>query len=357
MNRKSGHWRADLRRRVRADTGGDSHTCSGRSTRRDLIIALAAVALGAPLAAFAQQKGKVWRIGFLHAVSRPSDGLPPTALRQGLAGLGYVEGRNVVYEGRWAEGKLGRLPELAAELVRLRVDAIVVTGDPASAAAKEATSTIPIVIAGSSDPVGSGMIASLARPGGNITGTSAQATELSAKRLEILKEAVPKASRVAVLWNADNPAMTLRYREIEKAARILRVAVQPLGVREPEDFDVAFSTMTRERPDALFMVTDTLTTLNRKRVIEFAAKHRIPAMYEFDSLVLDGGLMAYAPSFNDIYRRAAVYVDKILKGTKPGDLPVEQADRFYLLINLKTAKALGLTIPQSLLLRADRVIE
>jgi len=314
-------------------------------------MALAAVALGAPLGAFAQQKGKVWRIGFLRRGPRPRDGLPPAALRQGLAELGYVEGRNVVYEGRWAEDKSG-LPELAVELVRFRVDAIVVTGDPASAAAKKATSTIPVVIAGAGDPVGSGLIASLARPGGNITGTSAQATELSAKRLEILKEAVPKASRIAVLWNADSPAMTLRYREIEKAARILRVAVQPLGVREPDDFDVAFSTMTRERPDALFMVTDALTDLNRKRVIEFTAKHRIPAMYEFDSLVLDGGLMAYGPSFDDIYRRAAVYVDKILKGAKPGELPVEQADRFYLLINLRTANALGLTIPQSLLLRA-----
>jgi len=327
------------------------------TTRRALLIALGAGALAAPLTSFAQQKAKVWRIGVLHAGVRPPDGLPPTALRQGLAELGYAEGRNVVYEGRWAEAEFGRLPELAAELVRLRVDAIVVTGEPASAAAKEATSTIPIVIAGAGDPVGTGMIASLARPGGNITGTSAQATELSAKRLEILKEAVPKASRIAVLWNADNPAMTLRYREIEKAARILRVAVQPLGVREPEDFDVAFSTMTRERPDALFMVTDALTNLNRKRVIEFAVKHRIPSMYESPPLVLDGGLMAYGPSFDDIYRRVAVYVDKILKGAKPGELPVEQLDRFYLLINLRTAKALGLTIPQTLLLRADRVIE
>lgn len=328
-----------------------------RLSRRKLLIALGANLVATPLGAFAQQQRKLWRIGFLQRGSRPPDGLPPIALRQGLAELGYGEGRNVVYEGRWAEAKSGQLPELAAELVRLRVDAIVVTGNRAAAAAKEATSTIPIIIAGAGDPVGTGMIASLARPGGNITGTSAQATELSAKRLEIIKEAVPKASRIAVLWNADNPAMTLRYREIEKAARILRVAVQPLGVREPDDFEVAFSAMTRERPDALFMVTDTLTSLNRKRVIEFTATHRIPAMYEFGSLVLEGGLMAYGPSFDEIYRRAAVYVDKILKGAKPGDLPVEQMGRFSLLINLKTAKALGLTIPQSLLLRADRVIE
>ena len=326
------------------------------NNRRKLILALSAGALS-PLGSFAQQQGKVWRIGFLQGGARPPDGLPPAALRQGLAGLGYVEGRNVVYEGRWAEAKFGRLSELAAELVRLRVDAIVVRGGPASAAVKDATSTIPIVIAGSGDPVRTGLIASLARPGGNITGTSAQDTELSAKRLEILKEAVPKATRIAVLWNANDRGMTLRYQEIDRAARILHVTVQPLGVGEPDDFDIAFSAMTRERPDALFLVTDVLTTLNRKRVIEFTATHRIPAMYEFDFLVQEGGLISYGPSVDEIFRRAAVYVDKILKGARPSDLPVEQLDRFYLLINLKTAKALGLTIPQSLLLRADKVIE
>ena len=326
--------------------------------RRKLVIALGLSPFAAHLASFAQQQaGRIFRIGFLNAGAPPPDRRPPAVLRQALGELGYVDGKNVVYEGRWAEAKLARLPDLAAELVRLRVDVIVVTGEPAVEAAKEATSTIPIVIAGAGDPVGTGLIASLARPGGNITGTSAQATVLSSKRLELLKEAVPKASRIAVLWNADSHAMTLRFREIEKAARILRVAVQPLGVREPDDFDVAFSTMTRERPDALFMVTDTLTTLNRKRVIEFTATHRIPAMYEFEFLVQDGGLMAYGPSSDDIFRRAAVYVDKVLKGAKPGELPVEQLDRFYLQINLKTAKVLGLTIPQSLLLRADRVIE
>jgi len=192
---------------------------------------------------------------------------------------------------------------------------------------------------------------------GNITGITDQATELSAKRLELLKEAVPKASRIAVLWNADDRAMTLRYREIERAARILRVAVQPLGVREPDDFDVAFSAMTRDRPDALFLVTDALTTLNRKRILDFAAVHRIPAMYEFGFLVRDGGLMSYGADFDDIWRRAAVYVDRILKGAKPGELPVEQPTRYYLLVNVKTAKALGLTIPASLLLRADELIQ
>jgi putative ABC transport system substrate-binding protein len=241
--------------------------------------------------------------------------------------------------------------------VGLKVDVIVTIGGPASEAAKQATATIPIVIAGAGDAVGTGLIASLARPGGNVTGITDQAVELSAKRLEFLKEAVPRASRIAVLWNADDRAMTLRYQQVEKAASILHVTVQPLGVREPDDFDVAFAAMTRERPDALFLVTDSLTTLNRKRVLEFAAQHRIPAMYEFSFLVRDGGLMSYGPNLEDNFHRAASYVDRLLKGAKPADLPVEQPTRYYLVISLKTAKALGLTIPQSLLLRADEVIQ
>ena len=326
-------------------------------SRRVFISMMAGGLLAAPLAAEAQPAGKVWRIGYLANGARTPDGGPPAALRQALVELGYVEGKTVTYAGRWAEAKRDRLPGLVAELVDLKVDLIVTLGGPAAEAAKEATSTIPIVIASTGDAVGIGLIASLARPGGNITGITDQATELSAKRLELLKEAVPKASRIAVLWNADDRAMTLRYREIERAARILRVAVQPLGVREPDDFDVAFSAMTRDRPDALFLVTDALTTLNRKRILDFAAVHRIPAMYEFGFLVRDGGLMSYGADFDDIWRRAAVYVDRILKGAKPGELPVEQPTRYYLLVNVKTAKALGLTIPASLLLRADELIQ
>ncbi|HEV8581437.1 MAG TPA: ABC transporter substrate-binding protein [Thermoanaerobaculia bacterium] len=326
------------------------------TTRRAFIGALAGGVL-APLSAGAQQAAKVWRIGFLAGGARTPDGAPPAALRQALQALGYVEGKNVTYVGRWAEAKRERLPGLAAELVGLKVDLIVTRGGPAAEAARQATTTIPIVIAGAGDAVGTGLISSLAHPGGNITGITDQAAELSAKRLELLKEAVPKASRIAVLWNADDLAMTLRYREVERAARILRVTVQPLGVREPEDFDTAFAAMTRNRPDAFFLVTDALTILNRKRIIDFAAARRIPAMYEFDFLVRDGGLMSYGPDLDDNLRRAAVYVDKILKGAKPGDLPVEQPTRYYLLVNLKTAKALGLTIPQSLLLRADEVIQ
>jgi putative ABC transport system substrate-binding protein len=325
--------------------------------RRAFLGTLAGGLLTSPLAAEAQQAGKVWRVGFLAGGARTPDGGPPAPLRQALVELGYVDGKTVVYAGRWAEAKRDRLPGMAAELVDLKVDVIVTLGGPAAEAAKDATSTIPIVFAGAGDAVGTGLIASLARPGGNLTGITDQAAELSAKRLELLKEAVPKASRVAVLWNADDRAMTLRYREVERAARILRVAVQPLGVRAPDDFAVAFSAMTRDRPDALFLVTDALTTLNRKLVLDFAAAHRIPAMYESGIPVRDGGLMSYGASPEDTFRRAAAYVDRILKGAKPGELPVEQPTRYYLLLNVKTAKTLGLTIPPSLLLRADELIQ
>jgi putative ABC transport system substrate-binding protein len=326
------------------------------TTRRAFLATLAGGFL-APAAAGAQQAGKVWRIGLLVGGARTPDGAPPAALRQALQALGYVEGKNVTYVGRGAEAKHDRLPGLAADLVGLKVDVIVTMGGPAAEAAKQATSTIPIVVTGAGDAVATGLIASLARPGGNVTGITDQAAELSAKRLELLKEAVPKASRIAVLWNADDRAMTLRYREVERAARILHVTIQPLGVREPEDFDTAFSAINHDHPDALFLVTDALTTLNRRRILDFAAARRIPAMYEFGFLVRDGGLMSYGPEQADNLRRVAVYIDRILKGAKPGDLPAEQPTRYYLLVNLKTARALGLTIPQSILVRADEVIQ
>ena len=246
---------------------------------------------------------------------------------------------------------------MMAELIDLKVDLIVTFGGPASEAAKKATSTIPIVMSMTGDVAAIGLIASLARPGANVTGISEEGTKLSAKRLEILRETVPQVSRVAVLWNTGDHAMMLRYGEVERAARILRVALQPLGVREPEDLDAAFSAMARNRPDALFVLTDSLTTVHRKRILELSATGRIPAMYEFAFLVQDGGLMSYGPNFDDMFRRAALYVDRILKGAKPSDLPVEQPTRYYLVINLKTAKALGVTIPPSVLLRADRIIE
>jgi putative ABC transport system substrate-binding protein len=325
--------------------------------RRTVILVVTGSLLAAPFASRAQKPAKVWRIGFLSGGPRPADGTPPAALREALEELGYADGKNVAYMGRWAEAKKERLPGLAAELVGLEVDVLLTAGAPAAEAAKDATSTIPIVFIAPGDALGIGLVTNLARPGGNITGITDPATELSAKRLGLLKEAVPNATRVAVIWNANDRAMTLRYGEVEKAARVLRITVQPLSVREADDIDAALSTMTRERPDALFLVSDALTNINRKRILDFAATHHIPAMYEFSFYVRDGGLMSYGPTMDDMNRRAAIYVDRILKGAKPGDLPVEQPTRYYLLFNLKTAKTLDLTIPQPLLLRADEVIQ
>jgi putative ABC transport system substrate-binding protein len=327
------------------------------SDRRAFLVIAAGSMIAAASSIRAQPTPKQYRIGFLGAGERPADGAPPPSLRQALRDLGYREGTNVTYLARWAESRKERLAALAAELVALKVDLIVTVGSPAAAAAKDASPTIPVVMAVSGDPVGVGLIASLARPGGNVTGLTDNATTLSAKRLEILKGAVPKASRIAVLWNAEDQAMTLRYQAINRAAQVLGVSVQPLGVREPNDFGRAFAAMDREHPDALFMVTDALTNLNRRRVLDYANAHHLPAMYEYPSLVHDGGLMSYGPSFDDLFQLSAVYVDKILKGAKPSELPVEQPTRYYLVFNLKTAHALGLTIPQSLLLRADEVIQ
>jgi putative ABC transport system substrate-binding protein len=269
-----------------------------------------------------------------------------------------VEGRTIAYEVGFAEGKLDRLPALAAELVRLNVDIIAAQGGLAIAAAARATSTIPIVMALSAgDAVATGLIASLARPGGNVTGMTDEVAQLSAKRVETLKEAVPKATRLSVVWNRDDAGMTLRYREIERAAKAMSVDVHALGVREPDDFQHAFTEMSRRRPDALFVVADALTTGNRKQLLEFAAAQRIPAIYEFGFIVRDGGLLSYGPSADDEFRRAAVFVDRIIKGAKPGDLPAEQPTRYYLSINRKTAATLGLTLSPSLLIRADDEIE
>jgi putative tryptophan/tyrosine transport system substrate-binding protein len=333
------------------------------ATRRWLVTRLPLAMFTAPMAAEAQseaktQPPKVYRLAHLSTAGRTSDGAPPRPLREGLRELGYIDGQNVVYEARFAEGKVDRLPALATELVGLKVDLIVAQGRPAVVAAKQATSTIPIVIApASSDAVATGLIASLARPGENVTGLSDELEQLSAKRMEFLKATVPQAARIAVLWNANDPAMRLRYRAIENAARMLNVAVDSLALQSPDDFEGAFATMTRQRPDALFLVTDALTNMNQKRVVEFSAAQRVPAMYESNVVVGQGGLMSYGPTAEDVFRRAAHYIDRILKGAKPGDLPAEQPTKYYFTVNLKTAKALGLTIPPSLLLRADRVIE
>jgi putative tryptophan/tyrosine transport system substrate-binding protein len=278
-------------------------------------------------------------------------------LRKALQELGYEEGKNVFYEGRWAGAKPERLPGFAADLLSQRVDLIVTQGAPAAAVAKRATSAVPIVVIYAGDVVETGLVASLGRPGANVTGINDQSSLLSAKRLEILREAVPAAKRVAVLWNAGDSAMTLRYRTIERAANVLGVAVEPFGVREPDDFDGALAGMDRNPPDALLMVADALTNLNRQRVIDYAATHRIPAMYEVDSAVRGGGLMSYGDDISENLKLVATYVARIFRGANPGDLPVQQPNRYFLVINLKTAKSLALPIPPLLRLRADELIE
>jgi ABC-type uncharacterized transport system substrate-binding protein len=321
---------------------------------------IVSVTIGLVAASFleaAQTPQQVFRIGLLAEGARTADGAPPGPLRQALRELGYVEGQNVEYESRFAEGRIERLSGMAAELVKLNVDVIVVLGGQAAAAAKRTTSSIPIVIgAAAGDAVALGWIASLPHPGGNVTGLTDESVQLSSKRMQLLKEAVPKAALIAVLWNANDQGMTLRYREIEKAAQTLHVDVEAFGVNKPDDFAVAFSAMTLRRPDALFLVADPMTSTNRKRVIDFAATQRIPAMYEYGFIVREGGLMSYGTSFEDSFRIAAFYIDRILKGAKPAELPAEQPTRYYLTVNLKTAAALGMTLPPSLLM-ADQVIE
>jgi putative tryptophan/tyrosine transport system substrate-binding protein len=310
----------------------------------------------APLPTEAQETGKAPRIGFLF-FGFPGPSRELDAFRQGLRELGYTEGQNIVIEYRFAGGRAERLPELATELVRLKPDVLVTPGTPASLSAKRATSTIPIVFAGVADAVGAGLIASLARPGGNITGLTSISTELGGKRLELLKEVAPKVSRVAVLYNPADRSNVLVLKELQKSAPALGLALQPLEVRGPGGFEGAFVAMTRQRADALFVAAGLLTTEHRKALVDLAAKRRIPAIWGERQFVEAGGLMAYAVDFYDQVRGAAIYVDKILKGAKPGDLPVEQPTKYELVINLKTAKALGLTIPHSLLLRADHVIQ
>jgi putative ABC transport system substrate-binding protein len=328
------------------------------TTRRAFIGTLAGGLLAAPLAAEAQEAGKVPRIGFLWGTS-PSD-RPHLldAFRQGLRELGWVEGQNIVVDHRYAEGRFDRLPDLAAELVRLKVDIIVAQPVPAVAAAKNATETIPIVMISGGDPVVLGFVASLARPGGNVTGSSyGVGFEIVGKQLELLKETVPKVRRVAILSNPANPSQPGAIKEVNVAARSLGVQLQLLEARGPNDFDGAFAAMATERVGALLVLAESLFVLHRTRLADLAARRRLPAAYGFREHVEAGGLMSYGPSVRDLHRRAATYVDKILKGAKPADLPVEQPTKFELVINLKTAKALGLTIPPSLLQRADEVIQ
>ncbi len=318
-----------------------------------LTVVLALGILAAPLAAEAQQAGKIYRIGYLTAGGSVNE-----AFRQAVRQLGYVEGQNVAIESRFAEGKLERLPDLATELARLNVDVIVTITTPAAQAAKAATATIPIVMAGSSEPVELGLIASLAWPSGNVTGvTNNPGSGFMGKWLQLLKEAAPKTSRVAHIHDRSIPADVRGFTDGQTAARALDLTVLSVDVRGPNDFDQAFAMLTREHADALIVIPNTVNGNHTKLIVDFAAKYWLPSMFGESSAVRAEGLMSYSVNWDDLRRRAAIYVDKILKGAKPADLPIEQPTKYELVVNLKTAKALGLTIPQSVLIQADEVIQ
>jgi ABC-type uncharacterized transport system substrate-binding protein len=325
------------------------------------VLTLCAMLFALCFPAEAQQPTKIPRIGYLGATSPSTSSARIEAFRQGLRELGYVEGKNIVIEWRHHEGKLDRLPALAAELVRLKVDIIVTVGPPAARAAKEATVTIPIVMMQIGDPVGSGFVASLARPGGNMTGLSSLAPELSGKRLELLKEIVPNLSRVAVFGTSTDPDNAQSLREVERAAKALKVKLQYLDIRDtkdPKEIETAFRAASKERAEAvLMMVSGPIANAHRTKILDLAVKNRLPVIYPTPATVEAGGLMSYGVNVDDLTRRAATYVDKILKGAKPADLPVEQPTKFELVVNLKTAKQIGLTIPPNVLARADRVIK
>jgi putative ABC transport system substrate-binding protein len=330
----------------------------GQMKRREFIALIGGAATSSlpwPRAAYAQQPRKVWRLGVLQPGAPPE----PTweIVRTGLRDLGYIEGRDVVFVIRWAEGKHDRLGALAAELVDAKVDVIYAFTTSPALAARGATTTIPIVFSAVGDPVGTGLAASLARPGGNATGLSALATELAGKRLEVLREIVPNTSRVAMLWNDTNPSMVIRATESQTAAAKLGVTIQSIGVHDPVSVEQAFKAVNDGGATALLILADPFTAAHRKQIVDFAARQALPAIYEIREFVDVGGLICYGPSLIAMHRRVAGYLDKIFKGAKPSDLPVEQPTKFDLVVNIKTAKALGLSIPQSILVRADEVIE
>jgi putative ABC transport system substrate-binding protein len=325
--------------------------------RRRFVLASLAGVLAAPLAGEAQQAGKVYRIGYLGGTGSASMARPMASFREGLRMLGWNEGQGVVIEERWADGNADRLPDLAAELVALKADVIVTQGSPATRVVKSATATIPIVMVNTTDPVGQGFVASLGRPGGNITGSADFAGELSAKRLELLKETLPKLSRVAILFDPAHPAHAVEVRTTREAAQALGIRLELVEATASGDFPGAFATILRFQAHALIALEGFANAENRSRIVEFARTNRLPMMSGALGLTLAGGLISYTPDVLDMYRRAASYVDRILRGAKPSDLPVEQPTKLLLVLNLKTAKALGLTIPPSVLTRADQVIE
>jgi putative tryptophan/tyrosine transport system substrate-binding protein len=325
--------------------------------RRRFLALLGGAALAWPLPLRAQQAGKIPRIGFLGNSTEALEANLVGPFREGLREHGYQEGRNIVVEYRWADGNYERFPALIAELLAAKVDLIVTAGTPASLAVKKATTTLPLVMVAVGDPVGTGLVPSLARPGGNLTGLSSIAPDLEGKRLELLREVVPGLAHVGVFFNPANLFHTVSMPLARKAAEALKIKLQPLSVSTSQDLDGAFAAILKEKPDALLVLADRVYLHERKRMMDFALQHRLPNANAHKEMVGAGGLMSYGPSYEDMHRRAADYVDKILKGAKPGDLPIEQPTKFDLMINLKTAKALGLVLPPSIQLRADEVVE
>jgi len=337
------------------DNRGAGSEANRRIGNRKYVLLAWALLLALSFPARAQPQGRVRRLGFLGNSTPVLEENLIGSFREGLRDLGYIEGKNIFIEYRWAEGKYERFPALIAELVASKVELIVTAGTPASLAVKKATS-IPLVMIAVGDPVGTGLIASLAHPGGNITGLTSIASDLEGKRLELLREVAPKVSHVAVLWNPASPFQVVSEKELQVAAHALHIKVLSLGVKAAEELDKAFTAILKERPGALLVLADRLFLHNRGRIMNFALQNRLPGVHAYQELVEAGGLMSYGPSYAGMHRRAAYFVDRILKGTKPADLPVEQPTKFELVINLKTAKQIGLTMPPNILARADRVI-
>jgi len=326
-------------------------------TRREVLLAIATTLLAMPLPGETQNARKIYRVGYLGNSSASLEPDLVEAFRQGMRDLGYIEGKNLVIEFRWAEGRYDRFASLVTDLIHLPVDVIVTAGTPGTLAAKNATKTIPLVIAVSGDAVGSGLIESLARPGGNVTGLTTMVPELEGKRLELLLEILPKLARITVLKNDANPLMAILFRQTAAAAKSSGVALEAVDIRAGDDFVKAFASIAKARPDAIIVLADRFLLAERERILTFTAQQRLAAMYPYREFVERGGLISYSPNYAESFRSAARYVDKILKGAKPADLPVEQPTKFELVVNMKTAKTLGIKIPNSIVVRADKVIE
>jgi len=326
-------------------------------TRRKVLLAIATTLLAMPLAGETQNAQKVYRVGYLGNSSASLEPDLVEAFRQGMRDRGYIEGKNLVIEFRWAEGRYHRFASLVTDLIHLPVDVIVTAGTPGTLAAKNATKTIPVVMAVSGDAVGTGLVKSLARPGGNVTGLTTMASELEGKRLELLLEILPKLARITVLKNDANPLMAILFRQTAAAAKSSGVALEAVDIRAGDDFVKAFASIAKARPDAIIVLADRFLLAERERILTFTAQQRLAAMYPYREFVERGGLISYSPNYAESFRSAARYVDKILKGAKPADLPVEQPTKFELVVNMKTAKTLGIKIPNSILVRADKVIE